>query len=213
MFCWAAWIRGHRAPDDVGVADLVNAGKVLALPHAGKERRKVVKLLGDDMDCCAWQPRKLRRSIRPCLLDRRCAGLGESEKTQPPARFAAVPHGATVPAEKETYNVNGRLLALMRGLEFAEPDIVCLQELKAPQDKFPDASIAPTRNRAIWHGDSRWNDVAVPSKVGDTHETRRGGRQRMSRAATSKRLSTERPLPASTSPMEIRGRAPNSNVN
>lgn len=39
-----------------------------------------------------------------------------------------------------TFNVNGingRLAVLLRWLEQAKPDIVCLQELKASQDKFP----------------------------------------------------------------------------
>lgn len=43
-----------------------------------------------------------------------------------------------------TYNVNGingRLPVLLRWLVEAEPDIVCLQELKAPQDKFPKTAI------------------------------------------------------------------------
>ena len=40
-----------------------------------------------------------------------------------------------------TYNVNGvngRLPVLLRWLAEAQPDTVCLQELKAPQDKFPE---------------------------------------------------------------------------
>ena len=43
-----------------------------------------------------------------------------------------------------TYNVNGvngRLPVLLRWLKEAQPDIVCLQELKAPQEKFPLADI------------------------------------------------------------------------
>lgn len=76
-----------------------------------------------------------------------------------------------------TYNVNGvngRLPVLLRWLELAEPDIFCLQELKAPQDRFPDAAITAAGYRAIWHGQSRWNGVAILSRVGDIHETRRG---------------------------------------
>ena len=37
--------------------------------------------------------------------------------------------------------VNGRLPVLLRWLEEAQPDIVCLQELKAPQERFPAAAI------------------------------------------------------------------------
>ena len=43
-----------------------------------------------------------------------------------------------------TYNangVNGRLPVLLRWLEQAEPDIICLQELKAPQENFPERAI------------------------------------------------------------------------
>jgi exodeoxyribonuclease-3 len=43
-----------------------------------------------------------------------------------------------------TYNVNGvngRLAVLLRWLDEAAPDIVCLQELKAPEEKFPGSAI------------------------------------------------------------------------
>ena len=76
-----------------------------------------------------------------------------------------------------TYNVNGvngRLPVLLRWLALAAPDIVCLQELKAPQENFPHAAIRDAGYEAIWHGQSRWNGVALLSRVGDIHETRRG---------------------------------------
>lgn len=76
-----------------------------------------------------------------------------------------------------TYNVNGingRLPVLLRWLGRAEPDIVCLQELKAPQENFPERAIRDAGYYAVWHGQSRWNGVAILSRVGDIHETRRG---------------------------------------
>jgi len=76
-----------------------------------------------------------------------------------------------------TYNVNGingRLPVLLRWLELAKPDIVCLQELKAPQDKFPESAIRAAGYDAVWHGQSRWNGVALLSRIGEIHETRRG---------------------------------------
>ena len=76
-----------------------------------------------------------------------------------------------------SYNVNGingRLPVLLRWLELAEPDIVCLQELKAPQERFPEKAIRDAGYQALWHGQSRWNGVAVLSRVGEIHETRRG---------------------------------------
>jgi exodeoxyribonuclease-3 len=76
-----------------------------------------------------------------------------------------------------TYNVNGingRLPVLLRWLEEAEPDIVCLQELKAPDEKFPESAINAAGYQAIWHGQKSWNGVAILSRVGEIHETRRG---------------------------------------
>ena len=76
-----------------------------------------------------------------------------------------------------TYNVNGingRLPVLLRWLALAKPDIVCLQELKAPQEGFPEAAINKAGYEAIWHGQSRWNGVAILSRIGEIHETRRG---------------------------------------
>ena len=66
-----------------------------------------------------------------------------------------------------TYNVNGingRLDVLLRWLEKASPDIVCLQELKAPQDKFPIEAIEKAGYTAVWHGQKQWNGVAILSK-------------------------------------------------
>jgi exodeoxyribonuclease-3 len=76
-----------------------------------------------------------------------------------------------------TYNVNGvngRLPVLLRWLEQSEPDIVCLQELKAPDEKFPEQAIRNAGYEAIWHGQKSWNGVAILSRVGEIHETRRG---------------------------------------
>ena len=66
-----------------------------------------------------------------------------------------------------TYNVNGingRLPVLLRWLEERSPDIVCLQELKAPEEKFPLKSIEDVGYHAIWHGQKSWNGVAILSR-------------------------------------------------
>jgi len=76
-----------------------------------------------------------------------------------------------------TYNVNGingRLPVLLRWLEQCRPDIVCLQELKAPDERFPAEAIRNQGYDAIWHGQKSWNGVAILSRVGQIHETRRG---------------------------------------
>jgi exodeoxyribonuclease-3 len=75
-----------------------------------------------------------------------------------------------------TYNVNGvngRLPVLLRWLKQAAPDVVCLQELKAPQEKFPEAAIREAGYDAIWHGQKSWNGVAILSRAGAPAEIRR----------------------------------------
>jgi len=76
-----------------------------------------------------------------------------------------------------TYNVNGingRLPVLLRWLEEAKPDVVCLQELKAPDEKFPLRAIMDAGYNAIWHGQKSWNGVAILTRGIDALETRRG---------------------------------------
>jgi exodeoxyribonuclease-3 len=76
-----------------------------------------------------------------------------------------------------TYNVNGvngRLPVLLRWLELRQPDVVCLQELKAPDEKFPEKAIRDLGYDAVWHGQKSWNGVALLSRCGEIHETRRG---------------------------------------
>ena len=75
-----------------------------------------------------------------------------------------------------TYNVNGvngRLPVLLRWLEETAPDIVCLQELKAPQEKFPGQAILDAGYKAIWHGQKSWNGVAILSRGELPREIRR----------------------------------------
>jgi len=76
-----------------------------------------------------------------------------------------------------TYNVNGvngRLPVLLRWLEEIKPDIACLQELKAPDEKFPLQAIQDAGYHAIWHGQKSWNGVAILSRHADIKEVRRG---------------------------------------
>jgi exodeoxyribonuclease-3 len=76
-----------------------------------------------------------------------------------------------------TYNVNGvngRLPVLLRWLEETAPDVACLQELKAPQEKFPEQAIKDAGYHAIWHGQKSWNGVAILSRKDNIKEIRRG---------------------------------------
>src|ERR1700719_5358706 len=75
-----------------------------------------------------------------------------------------------------TYNVNGigaRLPALRRGRAESKPDVACLQELKAPQEKFPEAAIRAAGYGVIWHGQKSWNGVAILSRNAEPQEIRR----------------------------------------
>ena len=76
-----------------------------------------------------------------------------------------------------TYNVNGingRLANLLDWLRGTAPDIACLQELKAPDEKFPAAPIRDAGYGAIWHGEKAWNGVAILQRAGEPVLIRRG---------------------------------------
>lgn len=76
-----------------------------------------------------------------------------------------------------TYNINGingRLENLLRWLGEASPDVVCLQELKAPDNRFPAPALLEAGYHSIWHGQKSWNGVAILSRYGEIQETRRG---------------------------------------
>jgi exodeoxyribonuclease-3 len=72
-----------------------------------------------------------------------------------------------------TFNVNSihaRLAHLQRWLEQTSPDIVCLQELKTPQEKFPEAAIRDAGYGVIWHGQKSYNGVAILARDEDPRE-------------------------------------------
>jgi exodeoxyribonuclease III len=66
-----------------------------------------------------------------------------------------------------TFNINNirhRLPNLLDWLREANPDVVCLQELKATDAEFPAEAIKETGYEAIWRGQKTWNGVAILSK-------------------------------------------------
>ena len=76
-----------------------------------------------------------------------------------------------------TFNVNGvngRLPRLLEWLEETRPDIACLQELKAPQERFPRAELEKAGYGAIWHGQKSWNGVAILARGTEPQELQRG---------------------------------------
>jgi len=63
-----------------------------------------------------------------------------------------------------SWNVNSvkaRLPYLLDWLATRTPDLVCLQELKVPDEKFPHDELAAVGYHAHVHGQPRWNGVAV----------------------------------------------------
>src|ERR1700753_3869031 len=76
-----------------------------------------------------------------------------------------------------TFNVNGvngRLPVLLRWLEQSASDLVCLQELKTSDEKFPADALRQAGYEAIWHGQKSYNGVAILTRSLPIHETRRG---------------------------------------
>jgi exodeoxyribonuclease III len=75
-----------------------------------------------------------------------------------------------------TFNINGinkRLPNLLAWLSVAQPDIVCLQELKAEQGAFPEAAVSNAGYDAVWTGQRSWNGVAILSRIGEPVVTHR----------------------------------------
>ncbi|HUS27220.1 MAG TPA: exodeoxyribonuclease III [Kofleriaceae bacterium] len=75
-----------------------------------------------------------------------------------------------------TFNINGintRLANLVEWLEREEPDVVCLQELKANERQFPAKALREVGYSAIWRGEPLWNGVAILSRGSAPIEIRR----------------------------------------
>ena len=76
-----------------------------------------------------------------------------------------------------TFNVNGvngRLPVLLKWLGETNYDIVCLQELKTSDEKFPVEAIREAGYGAIWHGQKSYNGVAILARGTEPVERRRG---------------------------------------
>ena len=68
-----------------------------------------------------------------------------------------------------TWNVkslNARLPRVEEWLDYARPDVLCMQETKVADAAFPAMAFGALGYEAASHGDGRWNGVAVASRVG-----------------------------------------------
>src|SRR5438105_12504328 len=71
-------------------------------------------------------------------------------------------------------NINKRLDNLLSWLARADPDVVCLQELKAEQRAFPAHALRALGYGAVWQGEPSWNGVAILARGHDPVLTRSG---------------------------------------
>ena len=68
-----------------------------------------------------------------------------------------------------TWNVNSirpRMEQLTSWLVRARPDVVCLQETKVEDDKFPEADIGEAGYRSVFMGQRTYNGVAILTRFG-----------------------------------------------
>lgn len=123
--------------------------------------------------------RAIRRAPCCCIHRRRVCSWksrGSTSATSDSGRDSVGVHGRRG-LKIATYNVNGvngRLANVIAWLGRAAPDVVCLQELKAPDNRFPAAAFEAAGYGAVWHGQSRWNGVAILARGTTPVLTRRG---------------------------------------
>jgi exodeoxyribonuclease-3 len=84
-----------------------------------------------------------------------------AKKAAPKSPVAARPTGTLKIATFNINNVNRRLPNLLAWLKTANPDVVCLQELKAEHGNFPEQALADAGYGAVWRGQKTWNGVAI----------------------------------------------------
>ena len=68
-----------------------------------------------------------------------------------------------------TWNVNSlnvRLPRVEEWLGYAQPDVLCMQETKLADEAFPVMPFQALGYEVAFHGEGRWNGVAIASRVG-----------------------------------------------
>ena len=66
-----------------------------------------------------------------------------------------------------SWNINSlrkRQDRLFEWLERSEPDVVCLQETKCPDEQFPALALQSAGYDSAYHGEKSYNGVAILSK-------------------------------------------------
>ena len=96
------------------------------------------------------------------------------DKIKAPEKRSRTPAALCTLATYNVNGVNGRLPRLLDWLREKRPDIVCLQELKTDDSKFPIRAIEAAGYGAVWHGQRSHHGVAILSKGETPVEIRRG---------------------------------------
>ncbi len=68
-----------------------------------------------------------------------------------------------------TWNVNSlnaRLARVEEWIDYACPDVLCMQETKVSDTAFPAMAFSALGYETVSHGDGQWNGVAIASRVG-----------------------------------------------
>lgn len=75
-----------------------------------------------------------------------------------------------------SYNINNvreRLPVLLAWLGVRQPDVVCLQELKSTEERYPHAELEAAGYRSLVVGQGAWNGVAILSRSGEPQLVRK----------------------------------------
>ncbi|MDQ1436956.1 MAG: exodeoxyribonuclease [Acidimicrobiaceae bacterium] len=68
-----------------------------------------------------------------------------------------------------TWNVNSlkvRMPRVEEWLDYAKPDVLCMQETKLADSQFPALAFSGLGYESVHHGSGQWNGVAILSRVG-----------------------------------------------
>ena len=147
--------------------------------HLADAARSLLKELGirrpDVANASSWQAQACHPRL-PVLSTAEAVDGGPPARQDGVADRAVPGHWIEVSVKIATFNINNvnrRLPNLLAWLDQAKPDAVCLQELKAADHQFPEASLKAVGYNAVWHGEKTWNGVAILARGAVPQTTRR----------------------------------------
>jgi exodeoxyribonuclease-3 len=177
---------GHQVPDMTfasrpAIGSDASIGRSTGCASVGRSSgsrsgRRSGTLVYEKSSAQSLQPNEARNRLhirsawrgQPRAVDARDRGIR-------PARAQALFAGGG-PLKIATFNINNvnkRLDNLLAWLMASRPDVVCLQELKADHDAFPEAALEEAGYGAVWWGQRSWNGVAILARGATPVLTRR----------------------------------------